>query len=319
MVLEWWKNARPWRRSVEQNPWIISSVKEITTSLPFTAKPSHIWHAKYQHVMLVPPWGCNEKGVQCSGAKHLLIKQLASLDSSSPSPVCEEYSGDISIIPTAAKEIQKLPVGCLKAILHFHNIPTEGSKDQLVLRVLAIRTKTTHLLFERELKALEDLIKVSKIIIGEEVKAHTIVDRVVYREQSFQRDKTPSLSETWPQECASISNQDNNLASITPIPEGISLLNLNTIFDQIQRLITAQREVNSKKADPNNSEAIQTPWGGFPGRMGARMVHWGCTGLRPSVQQGYHRVQQWKRRVVSTKREGDHRWRKVKSPESHLW
>lgn len=65
-----------------------------------------------------------------------------------------------------------------------------------MLRVLAIGTKTTHLLFERELKALEDLIKVSKIIVGEEVKAHTIVDRVVYREQSFQRDKTPSLSET---------------------------------------------------------------------------------------------------------------------------
>ena len=107
---------------------------------------------------------CKEKGVQCSGAKHLLIKRLASLDSSSPSPVREEYSGDISTIPTAAKEIQKLPVGRLKAILHFHNIPTEGSKDQLVLRVLANRTG------ERELKALEDLINVSKIIEGEEVK-----------------------------------------------------------------------------------------------------------------------------------------------------
>ena len=184
-----------------------------------------------------------EKGVQCSGAKHLLIKRLASLDSSSPSPVREEYSGDISTIPTAAKEIQKLPVGRLKAILHFHNIPTEGSKDQLVLRVLANRTG------ERELKALEDLINVSKII----------VDRVVYRERSFQRDTTPSLSETRPRERASVSNQDNNIASVTPIPEGISLLNLNTIFDEIQRLITAQREVNNKKADPSNSEAIRTP------------------------------------------------------------
>ena len=96
---------------------------------------------------------CKEKGAQCSGAKHLLVKQLASLDSSSPSPVLDMYSGDISTIPTAAKEIQKLPVGRLKAILHFHNTPTEGSKDHLVLRVLAVRTGTTHLLFERELKA----------------------------------------------------------------------------------------------------------------------------------------------------------------------
>lgn len=36
-------------------------------------------------------------------------------------------------------------------------------------------------------------------------------------------------------------------------------MNLNTIFDEIQRLITAQREVNNKKADPDNSEAIRTP------------------------------------------------------------
>ena len=139
---------------------------------------------------------CKEKGLQCSGAKHLLVKRLASLDSSSPSPVREEYSGDISTIPTASKEIQKLPIGRPKAIIHFHNIRTEGSKDQLVLRVLAIRTGTTHLLFERELKALEDLIYVSKILVGEEIKAHGIVDRVVYRERSFQRDTTPSLSET---------------------------------------------------------------------------------------------------------------------------
>ena len=106
-----------------------------------------------------------EKGLQCNGAKHLLVKRLASVDPSSPSAVLEEYSGDISTISTAAKEIQKLTVGRLKAILHFHNVPTEGSKDQLVLWVLAVRTGTTHLLFERELRALEDLINVSRIII----------------------------------------------------------------------------------------------------------------------------------------------------------
>ena len=145
---------------------------------------------------------CQEKGIQSSGAKHLLVKRLASVDLSSSSPVVEKYSGDIPTIPTTAKEIQKLPVGRLKEILHFHNIPTEGTKDQLVLRVLAVRTGTTHLLFERELEALEDLIKVSKIIVGEEIKAHGVVDRVVYRQRSFQRETTPSLSKTRPRERA---------------------------------------------------------------------------------------------------------------------
>lgn len=190
---------------------------------------------------------CREKGIECSGAKHLLVKRLASADlSTRPLPVLEEYSGDISTIPTAAKEIQKLPVGRLKAILHFHDIPTEESKDQLVLRVLAVRTGTTYLLFARELEALEDLIKVSKIIVGEEIKAHAIVDRVVYRQHSFQRETTLSLSKTRPRERASVFNQDNNIASLTPVPEGISLLSLNSIFNEIQRIITAKREANNQ-------------------------------------------------------------------------
>ena len=44
-----------------------------------------------------------------------------------------------------------------------------------------------------------------------------------------------------------------------PVPEGIPLLNLNSIFDEIQRLITAKREINNQKKDPNNAEAIRTP------------------------------------------------------------
>lgn len=49
-------------------------------------------------------------------------------------------------IPCTAKEISKLPVSTLKQVLHFHNIPTQGSKEQLTLRVMAVRTGTTHLL-----------------------------------------------------------------------------------------------------------------------------------------------------------------------------
>ena len=46
------------------------------------------------------------------------------------------------------------------------SIPTKGTKDQLVLRVLAVRTGTRHLLFEREtrdLLSLLDLISSSLI------------------------------------------------------------------------------------------------------------------------------------------------------------
>ena len=59
------------------------------------------------------------------------------------------------------KDIFKQPISTLKQVLHFHNIPTIGTKDQLVLRVLAIRMGTEHLLFARELTSLEDLIGVA--------------------------------------------------------------------------------------------------------------------------------------------------------------
>lgn len=127
------------------------------------------------------------------------------------------------------------------------------------------------------------MITVSKSIVGEEIKAHAIVDKVIYRERTFQRETKPLLSMTRPRERASVFNQDNNIASLTPVLEGISLLNLHTTFDEIQRLITAQREVhvNNQKADPNNLEAIRTP--------GTRVaVLWGKEDTLSGLEPGWY-------------------------------
>ncbi|KAJ7391446.1 hypothetical protein OS493_018493 [Desmophyllum pertusum] len=176
---------------------------------------------------------------------------------SSP-PLLEEYSGDITTIPCTAKEITKLPLCSLKQVLHFHSIPTQGNKDQLVLRVLALRTGTTHLLFGRELEALEEIIKASKLAIGEQIKQNAIVGKVVYRKRTFQRDTMPSLKEMRPREGASVANQDRKGDS-TPVPVEISLRNLTTIFDEIESMIKKTREVNKETSDPDNIEALTTP------------------------------------------------------------
>ncbi|KAJ7386200.1 hypothetical protein OS493_010593 [Desmophyllum pertusum] len=173
---------------------------------------------------------CKKKGVEYNGAKHLLVKRLVSVGSRSSPPLLEEYSGDITTIPCTAEEITKLPLCSLKQVLHFHSIPTQGNKDQLVLRVLAVRTGTTHLLFGRELEALEEIIKASKLAIGEQIKQNAIVGKLVYREHTFQRDTMPSLKEKRPRKGASVANQDRKGDS-TPVPVEISLRNVTTIFN----------------------------------------------------------------------------------------
>ena len=49
-------------------------------------------HALYKQTRETLEARCKEKGLQCSGAKHLLVKRLASVDVKSPPTVLEEYS-----------------------------------------------------------------------------------------------------------------------------------------------------------------------------------------------------------------------------------
>ena len=202
---------------------------------------------------------CKKNGLEHSGGKHLLVKRLVSQDPSSQPPAIDEYSSDISSIPCTAKEISKLPVSTLKQVLHFHNIPTQGSKEQLTLRVMAVRTGTTHLLFSRELSALKNVIEAAKLAITEQIKNLALNDKVIYREREYQRETNATISAQRPRENASISNQERNEDNGSAVPQGTSLSTLPNIFDDLQQLITVTRQVNREKGDPDNIEAIKTP------------------------------------------------------------
>ena len=164
---------------------------------------------------------CKQHGLDYIGSKHELVKRLACKQSSSPPPQLDQYSGDISSIPLTAKEILKQPISTLKQVLHFHNIPTIGTKDQLVLRVLAIRTGTKHLLFARELTALEDLIGVAERV-REQIKAFVIEDKVIYREREYQRGTNATISTDRPRESAWRSNEERKGNNDLKIPVGTS-------------------------------------------------------------------------------------------------
>ena len=202
---------------------------------------------------------CKQHGLDCSGGKHELVKRLASKQSSSPPAKLDQYSGDISAIPLTAKEIFKLPISTLKQVLYYYNLPTIGTKDQLVLRVLAIRTGTKHLLFARELTSLEELIEVAERVIREQIKAYALEDKVVYREREYQRGTEATISSERPRESASRSNEERQRSNGLKIPVGTSLSNLPNIFEDLKNVIQATREVNRGKSDTDNIEDITTP------------------------------------------------------------
>ena len=136
------------------------------------------------------------------------------------------------------KDIFKQPISTLKQVLHFHNIPTIGTKDQLVLRVLAIRMGTEHLLFARELTSLEDLIGVAERAIREQIKAFVMEDKVLYREREYQREANATISIARPWESASRSNEERKGNNELKLPVGTSLSNLPNIFEDFKNAIT---------------------------------------------------------------------------------
>ena len=202
---------------------------------------------------------CKQHGLDYNGTKHELVKRLACRQSSSPPPKLDQYSGDISAIALTAKEIFKLPISTLKQILYFYNIPTIGTKDQMVLHVLAIRTGTQHLLFTRELTSLEDLIGVAEWVIREQIKAFALEDKVLYREREYQGGTKPAISSERQQESASRSNEERQGNSGLTIPVGTSLSNLPNIFEDLKNVIQATRETNRGKSDTDNIKDITTP------------------------------------------------------------
>ena len=98
-----------------------------------------------------------------------------------------DLSRDISEIPVHMREIGKLPPAKLKQILKFFDVPTEGTKDQLILRVLAVHSGTRHLLFEKEVDELISLVDlIMNSLIWKQKEQAIMSDGIKYRERAFQ-------------------------------------------------------------------------------------------------------------------------------------
>ena len=163
------------------------------------------------------------------------------------------FYGDLSQIPTTIKELSKLPVHKLKGFLKFYDISWSGSKDQILLRVLALRTGTTDILFRRERDGLVEVMRVAEDLIHAQKELNVISNEFVVRQRAFPTPVVASLSADRPREAAGAPAMNQNQRVLVPP---------NTILDNLEKIFHGLKEeiqllMTQKKHDPYNLEAIR--------------------------------------------------------------
>ena len=208
---------------------------------------------------------CKRNNLDHDDTKSRLVEKLCQkLQLKEPDEVAE-FDGDLSVIPTKVTEISKLPVFKLKQFLHFYDIPWSGNKDQLVLRVLALRTGMTHLLFRRERDGILELIATAEQLISAQKEIKILCNEFVVRQRAFPTPEGKCLSASRPREAAGRPSNKNNIKVL--VPEGTDLSCLEDLFLNAKREINLLNKDSAKKHDPYNLNAIRS-------NKGRVMVKW---------------------------------------------
>ena len=118
------------------------------------------------------------------GPKHVLARRLAH-HRKEDIPVLDQYTGDLSSLPTTASKLMKLSVSKLKEILHFHGYNTLESKETLALRVLALRSAEAHLIGKREVEALLQQIEIMRSLARAEQSLYLSTAEFVRRQRAY--------------------------------------------------------------------------------------------------------------------------------------
>ena len=171
----------------------------------------------------------------------------------------EEFDGDLSVIPTQLKEICKLPAFKLKQYLHYYNISWTGSKEQLALRVLALRMGRTHVLFQRERDGLLEVIDIAEQALTAQKDVKILGSEFLTRQRAFSTPEGSGVSSQRPRETA--GQPLNKKSEKLPVPDGTTLSKLENIFDNIKREIRLFNKDSAQKYDPYNLSAIRSDKG----------------------------------------------------------
>ena len=232
------------------------TLKELESSLHLARWRNHDLFSKSKTALEEM---CKKNNLGSDECKSKLVEKLCKkLHLNEPDEI-EEFDGDLSVIPTQLKEICKLPAFKLKQYLHYYNISWTGSKEQLALRVLALRTGTTHVLFQRERDGLLEVIDIAEQALTAQKEVKILGSEFLTRQRAFSTPEGSGVSSQRPREAA--GQPLNKKSEKLPVPDGTTLSKLENIFDNIKREIRLLNKDSAQKYDPYNLSAIRSDKG----------------------------------------------------------
>jgi hypothetical protein len=191
---------------------------------------------------------CKKNGISSDGTKHECVKRLVKKLNRNPPPVLEKYDGKLFSLPNYVTEIAKFSVYKLREILRFHNILDCGTKDELAIRVGTLRAGRTHLVFQNEIHAIQDIINATKTLIRRQKEHHLTDPVVIHRIRKFLTPTTASLNMIRPRDSASASAKQNGKR--LEVPEEVTLETLDEVFRPIEDELLVYIGVDSVENAP---------------------------------------------------------------------
>ena len=202
---------------------------------------SHVLYAKKTKELIKI---CQERKLEVSGKKHELVERIALNQGEKPPNQVELYTGQA--IPKTIDKLGKLQLSYLKSILRWYGLPSRGTKSSIILNVSLIANNRRNLCFMRERKMLLDLVVMAKSLVIEEKKQRLLLEiPPTYRYRTFLTSTFQHLSSNRPRQNASVQCLHSSTSHIT-VPEGITLSNIEQIFDEFCNCIMIKNTLETK-------------------------------------------------------------------------
>lgn len=150
-------------------------------------------------------------------------------------PRQKPYLGYVSKIPKTVAGISKLPVTTLRQILHYHDLPILGCKEQLTLRVFLLQQGETSAILAREEEKIADLIRIYKQLAVAQRRSNLRTH--MYKKRTYTASK--------------------QIHNFVPVPTNISISNLHKLFDPVLEYIQTQRQARKDKDKHTSLHRVQ--------------------------------------------------------------
>ena len=130
---------------------------------------------------------CRKNGLSVKGQKHHLVERIATA-SNEGLPIDDDkstYTGNFQSIPLSISNLRKLSTAKLRLILNYHGLPTQGTKEELCLRLFLLRQNRYNLAFKDQEDEIKRMLRVVSNIVLEQRRSALLNPADVYRKRKY--------------------------------------------------------------------------------------------------------------------------------------